>query len=79
MGKGGKQKIDTRREKRAGQERVRLWKERQGRNMCSKVVTKSDGCESKKKLRRACDFWPVLDENFLHSGFRLTCIMCTHT
>lgn len=25
------------------------------------------------------DFWPVLDENFLHSGFRLTCIMCTHT
>lgn len=43
VGKGGKQKTDTRREKRAGQERVRLRKESQERNVCSKVATQSDG------------------------------------
>ena len=78
VGKGGKQKIDTRREKRAGQERVRLWKESQERNVCSKVVTKS-GRWPKEEAAWVSDFWPVLGENFLHSGLRLTCTVCTRT
>lgn len=77
-GERRKQKIDTRREKRAGQERVRLRKESQERNVCSKVVTESER-RPKEEAARVSDFWPVLGENFLHSSLRLTCAVCTRT